>query len=386
MRWLTFPVVVGVVCLGVACNLYMPFDPATVFQPVDEAIQEAEQAFENAVADPLSAKPFPVIVGGDNERVFYATNLGDIRVNFPGPTNDVVIPGFFGPSNLYQYARKERDLIRPLVPGGAFFGMATDGQFIAYVSFLDPESDPASIVVADMGNLTDRVVFDGAAEERAAVVPQQLAVDDGRLAFVIHDLDDVVDWLRVEDLILIDPSLEIETEVVFAFDLRGNRLAYIEESVDGPVRVMLRDLSTDERLIVGDHLRLTGPSPTVFLGENRVVWAEPSSDGLSSVYAYDIPSGSTRLWADDVSGTLAGANDDYFVTEEYVERLPQQANKFIVHRYDADGHVRKLADFRADGLAGQVGVIGDRAVWVNPERKIVVAPLGDGDRISFRPF
>ena len=208
----------------------------------------------------------------------------------------------------------------------------------------------------------------------------------GRLAFVIHGLNENIDRLRVEDLTLIDPTLEIETGPVLAFDLRRNWLAYIEESLEGPVRVILRDLGTDESIIVADGLRLEFRCPALFLAENSLVWSEPTADGLSRVYVYDIPSDTTWLWADAVLGRLAGASDEYFVTEEYVERLPQKPDKFIIRRCDLDSDVREFADFHADGLAGQTGVIGDRAVWVNPERKIVLAPLGGGDRIIFRPF
>ncbi len=55
-------------------------------------------------------------------------------------------------------------------------------------------------------------------------------------------------------------------------------------------------------------------------------------------------------------------------------------------RYDADGKRKKLAEFNADGFAGQSQILGGRAVWVNPDRRIVIQPLTGGDRKIFRPF
>ncbi len=107
---------------------------------------------------------------------------------------------------------------------------------------------------------------------------------------------------------------------------------------------------------------------------------------MSRIRAYDIPTGTTRLWADDVIGDLTGATDDFFITEQYVTNSPEGADRIVLRRYDAEGRAVKLADFRAQGLAGQSRILGDRAAWVNPERRILLQPLAGGDRTRFDPY
>ena len=123
---------VATICFCMAaCTVNAPFDPSDPFRDLSGLIDDDQSGFENAIEDPLGSKPFPIVFGGDSERVFYATNLTDIRIKFSGPTNDVVIPGLLGPSNVYKFQNKERELIRPLVPSHATAGMATDRQFPA---------------------------------------------------------------------------------------------------------------------------------------------------------------------------------------------------------------------------------------------------------------
>ena len=99
------------------CDIDVPLDLAGLARPIENAIGDVLTGVEQALADPLDANPFPVLIGGNSARVFYATNLTDIRLRFPGPLNDIVLPGVFGPSNVYEFdtATKRRKLIRPLV-------------------------------------------------------------------------------------------------------------------------------------------------------------------------------------------------------------------------------------------------------------------------------
>ena len=94
----------------------------------------------------------------------------------------------------------------------------------------------------------------------------------------------------------------------------------------------------------------------------------------------------TRTWADAVDGELTGAADNHFLTEEYVLGNNNMTERIVIRLREVEGNERKLADFRADVLAGQSCIRGDRAIFVNPDRRIVVAPLDGGDRVNFRPF
>jgi hypothetical protein len=376
----------------VGCNVNVPFDPSDLVRPIDDVFEGVQEGLADAVADPLGAKPFPVLVGGDNERVFYATSLTDIRINFPGATNDVVIPGFLGPSNLYRFERKERELIRPLIPGGAVGRLATDGRYVAYVAY--PELNPPreQLRVTDLETFADYAVFDGASDDASTVLTVGMALSSGRLAFLLAELDGGAGRLRIEDLKEIDPTTEIEIRGDVSgdpppFDLRGNRLALVERADDGSLFLSLRDLSTDTSTVIAERLRMSfRVEARVVLTDNSLVWSEPADDGLSRILRHDLTSGVTRVWVEAARGELAGATDEFLVTEEPIYRRPDRADQISVHRYDLGGERRTLATFRADGLAGQTRVIGNRAVWVNAERKIVIAPLNGGDRTIFRPF
>lgn len=377
---------VGIVFTA-ACNFNVPFDPTQISQPVDNLVNGINDAIDNALADPLGAKPFPVLIGGDNQRVLYATNLTDTRINFPGPTNDIVLPGFTGPSNLYQFASRQRDLIRPLIPGGTFLGLTTDGEFVAFVS-ASGDPDPGLRIVASRVESLELETIYNDAFESLAVLPMKLALSDGRLAFPLFDENNDSYRLRVQDLTGAEPTLELELAELGAFELRGDRLAYVARDDFGFVNVVVRDLATDAEATIAENLRVDSPfEVAIAIAANRVVWSVPSSGvSTSDVSAYDLTDGTTRTIAEAALGSLSGANDQYFVTEEYVVRLPQAADRYKVRRYDENGNARVLAEFRADGLAGQTRVVGDRAAWVNPDREVVLAPLAGGDRTIFKPF
>jgi len=377
-----------------ACNIDAPFDPARIFQPIDQALEQIENAIDNALADPLGSKPYPALIGGDSERVFYAANLGDIQINFPGPTNDLVVPGVLGPSNLYEFTRRKPDLIRPLVPAGAATGVVTDGVHLAYVALTDldapgefPLPVPNTLIVATVGGLDDRVVFDGpAGGSTELVAPGSLALDAGRLAFVIVAADFSSSRIRIVDLVGDDATRDIEADAFRnSIRLRGNLLVYGDSSQEEGDRIVLRDLNEPEETIIARNLRTDG-NLQVYLASNAVVWSEDVGDGISRVMSYSITSGETRLWADAVRGTLTGASDAHFITEELVDNFPDAPNRVIIRRFDQDAKEKKLAEFRQDGLAGQSRIIGDRAAWVNPDREIVLAPLAGGDRTIFKPY
>lgn len=374
-----------------ACTVESPFDPAGLLGDLNEALDDLGRSIDDALKDPLKARPFPVLVGGNSQEVFYATNLTDIRVKFSGKSNDVVIPGLVGPSNLYEFSNRQRELVRPLIASGAFGAIATDGRFVAYVAATRKEElfEPTAVVAGDLGvGLDDQVVFQADAQAGEHVAAGTLALSDGRVAFNVYfdDRDDEV--IRVVDLLDRDPTLEIAADWVFSLQLLDRRLAWVESGPDGDLRVLLRNVNEEESLLVAGDIRSDFPADQVrvFLTNNGVVWSEPVSPGVIRVLRFDPAEALTRVWIDAAVGVLAGASDGYFVTQEYLDLLPEASNRIIVRRYAADGTVKKLADFRADGLAGQTHVIGDRAAWVNPDREIVLAPLAGGDRTLFSPY
>lgn len=394
MRRNALSVVAALAWVG-ACDVNVPFDPAGAFAPIDSTIDRIENQIDNALADPLGAKPYPVLIGGNEARVYYATNLTDVRLNFSGQTNDVVFSGV-GPSNVYHYdvSRKERELLESLVPAGASAELgrvATDGEFVAYqaapgdAEVLDASIfEPSRIVAGRLRGLGDaRVIADEAVDDSIDILPG-LTIGDGRLVFSYSETSADVDRLRIVDLYDEAPDIEIEAEWFGSFTVRGDRLVYSAKTIDGDAVVVLRDLTTDEETILDEK-----GAAVVFelaLADNSVVWAEYGSGDTQRVWRFDIPTGVERLWVDGVAGRLAGASDEFIVTEERVYRLPQAADKLVIRRYDADGRMRELASFHADGLAGQTRVFGSRVAWVNPERRIVLAPLAGGDRVAFRPY
>jgi len=374
-----------------ACNVQLPVDPSEVLAPIDELVNEGQRGFERAVADPLDIDPFPIVIGGSSAKVYYATNLADVRIDFPGRTTDLVIPGFFAPSNLYEIdlVSKRRNLIRPLVPvgaGGLFISdVVTDGAYFAYLSSRDALSGGKQQLYA--GALADPnlplIIETGVAATFALFV----GLDDGRLVYVVANYsDDSRPRLVIHDLVRDDDGFETDDVSLVAASLRGPNLVYAE-CCDAAARIVLVDLSRGESTVIAD----AGPGgdlyvEDLYVTDNSVVWSEMATDETLRISAYDIPSGETRVWADAVVGRLTGASDEFFLTEDLVERWPQAKDKIVIRRHDLDGTVHKLAEFRNEGWAGQSTILGDRAVWVNPARKIILAPLAGGGRMSFAPF
>lgn len=386
-----------------ACNADLNSDPNGLFAPFSDAMNNLERQIEQGLADPLDSDPYPLLIGGDDVRVFYATNLGDIRLNYKGNTNDVVLPGFIGPSNLYEHRNGRRELIRPLIPSGAFGGLASDGDWIAYIwdTNLQSADSPLQVVVGQVGALLDDVfVF----EENLSgpvyeVLPtSSLVIDNNRLAYLIirtpltpqSELLESGTVLRIHDLTLGAPGHLQEIELGFLameFALRGDALAYLSTNEDlTAFQLALHDLDTGETQVIEEHTRAVELEDVVYLTLNTLVWSEPTSGDLIRVNRFDLVSSEQSVWADSVIGQLVGATDDFFITEERVENFPDEANRIVIRRYNAEGVATKLADFRADGLAGQSRILGNRAAWVNPDREIVLAPLAGGDRKQFKPF
>ncbi|MEK6676560.1 MAG: hypothetical protein AABZ47_13020, partial [Planctomycetota bacterium] len=315
---------------------------------VEELFTDVQQSIEQAVADPLGAKPFPVIVGGDSEKLYYATSLTDVRLNFPGDGNDVVFPSFSGPSNLYQYADRERTLLQPLVPTGAYFGLATDGRFIVYAKAPPSNGPSGKLHVIDTLTGTDRALFLPSNEPGLLLVHPSVKVSAGRAAYSLQDTENDSFVLRVKDLAGSEPTIEVEN-VGSTFSLDNDRLAFIRRN--GPTSdLVLKGLSTGEDIVIEGHLddgRVLGSR--IVMSDNSVVWQDENS---GPIFRYDIPTGETRVWKDTVTGFLVGATDEFFIVEEYVYRS-NQADQIRVTRTDSAGEVRTLATFVEEGLAGQ---------------------------------
>ncbi|MGE3182919.1 MAG: hypothetical protein AB7N71_14910 [Phycisphaerae bacterium] len=147
----------------------------------------------------------------------------------------------------------------------------------------------------------------------------------------------------------------------------------------------LSDLATDDETVIATNVRFAGRTPA-FLTNNTVLFATIGSTGDTRVSRYDLTTGVTTVIVDAVSGFVTGASDDFFITEEDVFTNDDATRRIAIRRYDDEANNKKLAEFRADGLAGQSRIIGDRAIWVNRERKIIIAPLAGGDRTSIKPF
>jgi len=385
MRKLSVHLGAALLLTGLACNADLSFDPSEALSESNDGTPESGRAIEDAVRDPLNADPFPVLIGGDDERLYYATNLGDIRINFDGPSNDIVVPGFFGPSNLYRLENDDRRLLRPLVFGSTFVGMATDGRWVAWLTNADDVHGPFSLVVTDVRSLDEEIVYPGNANSDFQIVPSQLALDDGRLVYIVNNKETRQDLIRMEDLRNRTAGRDIATAgMVTSFDLRGFRLAFIHGPEDGPNRLTLVNLVTRESQVLAEGIA-TGHARVAF-GANRLVWSEPLSDGLFRVRELDLVDETQRTLHESAVGLLVGATDDVFATEQIRAHQDRPYNKVFIRRYEEDGRVREMADFRADGLAGQTLVAGQRMIWVDPDRRIVVHDLITGDREDYKPF
>jgi len=337
-----------------------------------------------------------VIIGGDDAQVFYATNLGDVPFSPPGVTYDSVITGFFGPSNEYQFSRRKPELIRPLTPTAAdvWTRPITDGRYLVYWAGNRLDSGLGAIVAEDLellGPLNPRTIFDpeGEGESNTHIV-NDLVLDSARVAFTLYNFKEKISRIRIIDLFG-DATREIEVEGrVWSLALLGNHLAYTVR-FEQQDQILLRDLATEEGPLLAVDVRFI--KSDAFLTQNSVIWGEGEwSDEFSRVWIHDIPSGTKRVWTDNIQGVLVGATDEFLITEEEIAYDPfpfnpeNKPDMIVVRRYDRDGKVRKLAEFRWTGQSGQTRVIGDRAVWVNPRRKIVLAPLDGSDRTIFKPF
>lgn len=374
LRWLAL--LIPVLTFS-GCTLEAPLDPADVGGDFAAFLNQLGRRVENAVRNPLDQKLNPQLLGGDSTRIFYATNLGDVRITFPGPTNDWVIPGVLGPSNLYVYHEGERRLLRPLVPAGALSRLDFDGDSVVFVLSHNIGTPQFTEQVIVSGSLFDHFkllevpLSDG-------VFITDLEISGGRVAVLLAALaDGVSDELRLYDLAAPESPILFTAQRIEQVALRGDRLAYV---ADG------------ERIVLYDHITRTttefpaGDSPTdVTLTDNHVVWGQLRPNGARAVYAYAIPTGTMTLWADAVDGRIAGATDEYFITETSTIGRNNVTWRIVIRRYDSTGAAKTLADFRADGLAGQTMVMGDRVVFVNAEARIVVVPFQGGGRFNFRP-
>ena len=381
-----------IVCVG--CTLNVPGLPTGPINDIQDFFEGLERQVENAIEDPLGNRPYPVLLGGNTQRLFYATNLGDTRINFPGRTNDIVLPGLLGPSNLYELADKERELVRPLIPAGALVALRTDGATVAFLTVTRLETPIQLQLLAAPVDLASaafdtQVLWDSdTADAGATIAPYLLAVSDRRAAFVTTDTtgDFREDRLRIVDLTGLAPDVEISGASFEGVALERDRLVTVEtDDAAGAYVVTLRNLTDDLATVLAELRATNFQSPNAFITNNTVVWDEVDAAGNARVLQYDIPSATTTVWADAVVGRLTGARDDFFVTEDFIEVRPT-TERIAVWRYNSDGVGKKLAEFRGDGLAGQATIIGDDAVWVNPERRIVLQPLAGGDRKIFRAF
>lgn len=369
----------GLACLVFAggCTLTAPVDPAGLTGTLGGLLDDVSNAVENAVEDPLGVKPYPVVIGGDSERVFYATDLSESLIRFPGPTNDLVIPGFLGPANVYKHEHDERTLLRPLVPGSTVFGLTTNGESVAYVRVADIEArvPHMQVLVGGLFLAEDRVVFETSEGEWVF----EIRLHGALLAILVgSESGSRIVLINTDD----GTRREIAEAVIHDFDLRDRRLAYIAGDRAGAPAVLIRDLTTDVETEVARGLRLPA---RVFLTDNFVVWTDNVSENVERVWAYELATGERRLWADAVEGTVSGASDEYFVAQE--TRLRDNgSSRLIVRLYDLRGNFEVLGEFPADGRAGQAQVRGRRVFFVNNERRVVVVPLGEGRRFNFRPF
>lgn len=223
---------------------------------VGQFLNDLQNTFGRLVEDPLETRPYPVLIGGDSQSVFYATSLTDVRLNFRGRANDVILPSPIGPSNLYVYRDGQRELLRPLILTGAFYGLTTDGARVAYIRTDVPEDYPVfRLVVSDLATEQEQVFFDSSEETGAfAGVAQPLALANGRLAMTLYKPDELTAFIRVFDLRNVEPEREFTSEYFSSVALRGDLLAYAEQqgSTD---RIVLVNLSTDQSTVIAENVR-----------------------------------------------------------------------------------------------------------------------------------
>ena len=269
--------------------------------------------------------------------------------------------------------------------------MVADGGYGAYVSASEVApgmSGRKALVAGDVfGMLGTQVVFDERSESARTLGGERPALSAGRLAFVVHDTDLDTDSIRIHDLPASEPIGSISADTIGQVVLDGDRLVYVARiGADGPVRVLLNDVATGEETVVAEAVDAGYVGAVrLALTDDAVLFGESVMNGRSRVWMYDPVEGEARVRVEDAEGDLVGAGEGYFVTEAHVFQS-NGVERIEVRRYDAEGGAKVLARFRADGLAGQTRVVGSSVVWVNPERKIVLAPLAGGDRTIFKLF
>ena len=268
-----------------------------------DSFKNIQEDLEDFLADPLGIRPFPVIVGGDSERIYYATNLSDISVNFPGPSNDLVIPGFYGPSNLYKYEDKQREMIRPLVPAFVFGASTTDGFHVIYLrNSLPGQEGNLQLVACDIVWSEPWVLFDAAESDPNSYVGEPV-ISSGRVAFVISAYDEANAVVRVVEVTSGEVICEIEVGWWSNLDLKGNLLAYQVQPDEGPEQLFLLDLASGDEALLLSELPLSNTIRSVHITDNKVVWDEWTGSSSAGIKAYDISSGTTETWIDAISGT-----------------------------------------------------------------------------------
>jgi hypothetical protein len=348
----------------------------------------ADQWIGGIVAGLIATQdPVVEVLGGDNDAFFYTVDR-EAR----------------GSKDLYRYdlATNQRQLLRSL-PNHLFSLTATDGR---YVVFTQGESTPVqgidfpradSVVVSDLDTADEWVLFEGAGgplEERGAYDNvYQVAVEGGRVAYMTSHAvpGEVVDRLVVEDLTGREPVRRSESVLMHELHLRGDYLAYTASN-HSPTRIILHDFTTDKAITVAEDVSTAIDSVYIELAQDAVVWAVedwegPSETAISEVYVYDIRTGETQLWAEQVPGNLRGATREYFLTVEgTLGFLFGTPGPITIRRHDREGHAVKLDEFPFTAGTGGAHVIGDWAVWTNETWQIVLEPLAGGDRRVIDPF
>ena len=362
------------------CTLDVPVNPGGLFSDLAGNLENLSNQAADAAADPLGVKPFPRLFQSDGQQLFYATNLTQIQIRFRGRGNDLALPSILGPTNIYELVNRDRQVVSLLQPTLGVVRLDTDGEFlVALQAYEIAEGEFRTRVVSE--NLFTGVVtalYEPPSGEFAATA---LAIAGGKVAYAAVNLDTGDGMLRIVDLHDMTNETEIDIGGYSELDLRDNRLVYLDTSSADINRIMLRNIISGETTVIAEE----DGYPSFDLTANKVVWALYTNAGLR-VSTYDIPTGETRVITEDLPGEFAGASDDFVLSEEWFTVGDNGRNRLAVWRESFDGARKKIAEFDADGFAGQTRVVGDDAVWVNPERRIVLQPLAGGDRKIIEPF
>jgi hypothetical protein len=213
-----------------------------------------------------------------------------------------------------------------------------------------------------------------------------LALDNGRLAFEDSSRGESI--LRVVNLGTSSDVFVAELGygtflVPHQIALGDSLVAYPAASGESSADLVVFDFETGETTTLASGI--SRGEVAVFVTDGGVVWSEARSGGTIDVFAYDAATGEMGVWVSGATGSLAGASDGFFVTQEDVYREDRR-DRIIIREYDVDGEEKTLAEFDRRGFSGQARVVGEFTVWVNPSRRIIMAPLGGGGRLSFRPY